>query len=324
MPLLRINSGAKGLHIHQSSSPVLPALIDALARPGPVIIMVHGYKFAPGHSRGCPHRHILSLTPRSDCWKAKSWPKHLGFGHGDPREGLAIAFGWFARGTIWQAHLEAQNAARKLANLIAVIHALAPDRKVHILAHSMGARVALSALSFCPAKSVGRLILLNPAEYGAFGRTALESQAGKSAEILGVTTRANICFDFLFERLISRPERGDRSLAWSLPQQANTLTLHLDHNKTLAMFQAWGMTVSPNTSGICHWSTYLGPGLLEVYCHLLREPERYTLERMRQHLGQETLVHARPKPSWREMLRRRSDQAALLSSGGITMRIMNQ
>jgi hypothetical protein len=46
--------------------------------PGrPVTILIHGYRFCPSSAAHDPHRHILSLTPRRDCWKAVSWPRHL-------------------------------------------------------------------------------------------------------------------------------------------------------------------------------------------------------------------------------------------------------
>ena len=64
------------------------------------MMMIHGFRFAPGaRAQDDPHQHILSFTPFEGCWKAISWPRHLGFGR-CPQEGLAIAFGWRALGTI--------------------------------------------------------------------------------------------------------------------------------------------------------------------------------------------------------------------------------
>ena len=83
-----------------------------LTGDGPVIVMVHGFKYAPGHRSECPHRQILSLDPVRDCFKVVSWPRGLGFGRGAPDEGLGIGFGWNARGTLRQAYAEAARAGK--------------------------------------------------------------------------------------------------------------------------------------------------------------------------------------------------------------------
>lgn len=42
---------------------------------GPVVIMVHGFKYAPGHATECPHRHIFALAPERACFKVVGWPR---------------------------------------------------------------------------------------------------------------------------------------------------------------------------------------------------------------------------------------------------------
>lgn len=293
MPLLQIDATPLGPCLHNAAHPLLPALRRALARPGPVIIMTHGFKFAPGHPLSCPHAHILSLDPKIQSWKAKSWPRGLGFGTENPQEGLAIAFGWTGRGTIWQAYARAEAAGLCLADLVSMIRQVSPSRAVHIVAHSLGARVALGALPHLSPGAIGRVLLLNGAEFGASARAAIESPAGQSAEIISVTTRENDLFDFLLERLISAPERGDRSLAQALPRQSNTLTVQLDHPETLAALERSGFRVAQGRARFyCHWSTYLRDGLFEFYRALLRRPEDHTLARLRAQLPQQ------PDPRW--------------------------
>jgi pimeloyl-ACP methyl ester carboxylesterase len=330
MPLLQIDATPFGPRLHAAIQPVPPALRRALTRPGPVIIMTHGFKYAPGHPAACPHNHILALDPNIRTWKAKSWPRGLGFGSDVPDEGLAIGFGWSARGTIWNAYRAAEEAGHSLADLVAMIRQVDQDRPVHLMAHSLGARVALGALRHLRAGSIQRVLLLNGAEYGAAARAAIESDSGSAAEIISVTTRENDLFDFLLERLISAPEHGDRSLAQALPQRPNTLTVQLDHPDTLPSLKQAGFRVAPGRARFyCHWSTYLRDGLFDFYRALLRTPERHTLSRLR------TQLPDIPDPRWSRVLPRpraglaslpflsRASQAGL-SSGGITSNTVNQ
>ena len=330
MPLLQIDATPLGPCLHGTAQRLLPPLRRALVQPGPVIIMIHGFKFEPGHTNACPHNHILSLDPKHRTWKAKSWPRGLGYGAGDRDEGLAIGFGWSGRGTIWNAYKQAEEAGLCLADLVSMIRQVAPGRQVHLVAHSLGARVALGALPNIPARAIARVLLLNGAEYGAAARAAIESAAGCAAEIINVTTRENDLFDFLLERLISPPEHGDRSLAQSLPQRPNTLTLQLDHPDTLPSLERAGFYVAPGRARFCcHWSAYLREGLFDFYRALLRQPEDHSLARLR------ALLPDIQDPRWSRVLPwprpgmgtipflSRQPQPRLFS-GGITSSTMNQ
>lgn len=296
MFLLHISTGPDGPAVHDGSARLPEALADSLGGTGPVIVMIHGYKFAPGHARACPHRHILSLEPPRDCWKALSWPRELGFGAGRADEGLAVAFGWNARGTIWQAWSRAEAAGRALAVLIAEIRRIAPQRPVALFAHSLGARVALTALPHLQAGDIGRAIMLNAAEYGTSARAALATPAGRAAEIVNITSRENDLFDFLLERLIAAPAPGDGTLAQTMPRLPNTLTLQLDHAAALTALGDIGFTIAPPRARICHWSAYLRPGVFDLYRALLRAPDALPLARLR------AILPAQPDPRWSRVL----------------------
>ncbi len=330
MPLLQINAASGGPSLHPSGDCPDPALAQALQTAGPIIIMVHGYKFAPGHHRACPHRHILSLSPRQ-CWKALSWPSGLGFGGQTPNEGVAIAFGWQARGTLWNAYGRAAEAGRQLAELVKQIHIMAPNRPVHMIAHSLGARVVLGALSAVPAGSVGRMILLNGADYSDTAKRALTSDAGKRAEIINVTTRENDLFDFLFERLIRPPHRKARCLAEDFPAAPNTLHIQLDHPGTREALSRLGFHVAQDATRICHWSAYLRPGLMQVYAALLREPAHQSLPRLRRQLPNAANPRWCRLWPWSQTVKPAAPvnpvdlaSQAWMSSAGSTSRTMNQ
>ena len=288
MPLLQINAGRDGPVVNRTQRPLGPTLQKALQTPGPIIIMLHGYKFAPGHHRGCPHRHILSLRPNPQCWKALSWPRALGFGAGKAQEGLGIAFGWSARGTIWQAYARAASAAGQLARLITQIRRAAPGRAVHLMAHSLGARVILSALPKLSEGSIGRVILLCGAEYKGHAVHCLNAGAGRTAEVFNITSRENDLFDFILERLIAAPVAGDRCIGAGLPDQPKAVTLQLDHAGSLAALARAGFKLPLPAGLICHWSSYLRPGVFDLYHALLRKPGSLPLAQLRATLPDRT------------------------------------
>lgn len=278
MTLVRLDAVEDRAQLHGTGEAPGPLIAEALrGSDGPVIVMIHGYKFVPAHPRRCPHRHILGLEPRADCWKALSWPRALGFTGEGPSEGLGLAFGWHARGTIWEAWRRAEAAGAALAGIAEILRAAAPDRPLHILAHSLGARVALSALARAPKGAFGRAILLAGAEFAGTAEDALVAPGGRTAEIINVTSRENLFFDLMIEGLIASPRRGDATLGRGLAPGARRLTLRLDDAHTLAALAARGFPVAPATRRVCHWSAYLRPGVFGVYRALLHEPERTPL-----------------------------------------------
>ena len=115
--------------------------LDVLPPGAPVVVMIHGWRYAPGFARDCPHGSILSLDPAPDDTRAVSWPRHLGL---DGRTGLGIALGWNAKCDPWRAHLRAGWTGAALAEIARQVHDHS-GRPIQVIAHSMGARVALSA-----------------------------------------------------------------------------------------------------------------------------------------------------------------------------------
>jgi pimeloyl-ACP methyl ester carboxylesterase len=266
MPLVRIN--VRG----DRPRPVddLGAALRALPDGAPVIALVHGYKYTPGHPRRCPHDHILSLNPCRTP-RAMSWPRHLGFGRGDPDEGLCIAFGWNASGSLWTAHAEADRAGRALAEVIGTVRRLRPA-PAHVVAHSLGARVALGAFAHLPEDAIGRALLLAGAETRAAAEAALATPAGRTAEIVNVRTRENTLFDLLFRTAIHPHRPCARTLGAGLGRDDRRwLDLRIDCPATRARLALRGFRIPPPARAVCHWSAYLRPGLFPLYRALLRD-----------------------------------------------------
>lgn len=286
MALLRINATPDGLRLHQSHRPPWPSITRAADGEGPVVIMIHGFRFAPGAGSDCPHRHILSTADAPLDWKALSWPRALGFGQHDPAPGLGIAFGWNALGSLWNAFDQAQQAGHLLSTLINQLHMRAPHRPIHLIGHSMGARVILSALPHTAHKSLNRILLLAPAEYRKAAQAALQSPAGRTAEVFNITSRENDLYDFLLERLIRTP-KPDRIMGSAPPEAPNLLSIQLDDPDTLSALASRGLRLAPAQRRVCHWSAYLRPGVFDLYRALLFEPHRHPFGMLRAALPDE-------------------------------------
>lgn len=271
MALLRINAIGDRPCCNGGAG-ALAAALAALPEGAPLVVLIHGYRFPPSVPGQSPHEHILALEPDPGCRKALSWPRGLGFDGADPAEGLCIAFGWEARGTLWRAYAEAARAGRALAEAMAMIDALRPGSRIDILAHSLGARVALQALPHLSRPLLARAVLLAAAEFRRPAARALANPAARAAEFVNVTSRENALFDFLIERLL--PLRPDRALGRGLAGtagRANWLDIGLDDRDTLAALAALGLDIPPPALRICHWSLYLRPGIFALYRALLRD-----------------------------------------------------
>ena len=302
MALVQVNvQEASLVPADAAAGPVEAQLAAALAalRPGaPVVVMVHGYRFSPSVHRHSPHRHILSLDPSPDFGKAVSWPRHLGFGRGEPSEGLAIAFGWEARGTLWRAWAAAPCAGAGLAALVSLLRRLDPGRPVDLVAHSLGARVVLAALPRLSAGDIGRAVLLAAAELQATAAAAMDSPAGRAAEVMNVTTRENDLFDFGLELLVAGGVR--RGLGHGLPQpRASWVDLQLDHEGAPEALAGLGFRITGPGAYICHWSAYRRPGVFALYRAFLFDRAATTPARLRAALA---LPLA---PRWSRLLPRR-------------------
>jgi hypothetical protein len=258
---IRADAGPGGLQLDGDR---LFRKLDRLPQGAPVVVMIHGWRYAPGFARDCPHGSILSMDPPPEDRRAVSWPRHLGL---DGTQGLGIALGWNAKCDPWRAHLRAGWTGAALAGIARLVHGHS-GRPIAVIAHSMGARVALSALHDVVPGQIGRLILLAAAETRGRTLAALDTPAGQSVEVVNVTTRENDLFDACFEwgiHLGLRTSIG-QGLGRAHPGWHD---LWIDQPRTLAGLAALGHPLADPPRRICHWSPYLRPGTIALYRALL-------------------------------------------------------
>ncbi|MEL7091045.1 MAG: alpha/beta hydrolase [Pseudomonadota bacterium] len=298
MPILRLNAGPDGVSVHGSPAPLARVLRSAARGTGPVMVLVHGYKYDPTCLPFDPHEKILGLAT------AAGWLRPLGFGLGDPDEGLAIAFGWRARGTIWRAQSSARAAGRHLARVIRDLRTLAPGRPIHAITHSMGSEVVFEAVHHLHAGDLGRIVTLAGASYASRAVAAMHAAAGRTAELFNVTSRENDLFDVVFERLLAPDMAGDRAIGSGI-DLPNVVNLQLDCPATLAALPRFGGVIAPPGRTICHWSSYTRAGALPFYAHALRHPQAVPLDALR------AALPARAAPRWSRMFAPRPRSAPL-------------
>ena len=240
--------------------------LGALPQGAPVVVMIHGWRYAPGFDRDCPHGSILSLDPAPGDRRVVSWPRHLGL---DGTRALGVALGWNARCDPWRANQRAARCGPALAEIARTVHDLS-DRPVQVIAHSMGARVALAALPLVAAGQIRRMILLAAAETRGRALAALATPAGRAVDVINVTTRENDLFDACFEWGLHLGLRT--SIGQGLGRRhgcPNWHDLWIDQRDTLRTLAVLGHPISDPPRRMSHWSPYLRPGTIALYRALI-------------------------------------------------------
>ncbi|WP_108502857.1 DUF726 domain-containing protein [Paracoccus indicus] len=261
-----------------------------LPKGAPIVVMLHGYRYSPATPAHDPHRHILSPVALPH---TTSWPCALGL-DGAADQGLAIGFGWHARGRLRAAYRRAGPTGQALADVVSRL-AQVSGRPVGLIGHSLGGRVALQAVQAADAGSIGRVILLNAAEFRDTAAAALARPAGRHAEVINVTARENDLFDFALEQLLSRGKR--RALGFGLETQCpNWVDLQIDDAATLDALDGLGFPTERRARRLSHWTPYLRGGLFDFYRAALCHPWALPLGLLRHNLP------TCPHPRWSRLL----------------------
>ncbi|MEL7184747.1 MAG: hypothetical protein AAGK57_14000, partial [Pseudomonadota bacterium] len=255
MALLRIDAKACRPCLADGTAPwaALHRHLAAMGKSQTVVIVTHGLRYGPGRQGSDPHATLLSAAPDGGRhWKCRSLPRRLHLGQGQIRAGQGIAFGWNGMGSLWRALHQARTAGLALAHLCVAIRSARPDLRISVMTHSLGARVVTEAMLRAPIPVIDRALLLTPADYRGRAARALAAPGGRLAHVVAVQTRENWLFSTLFAAALP----PWRTLAWG-PDHARWVDFLPDR-----MAQ---MGIAPPTTRICHWSSYLRPGLWPLY-----------------------------------------------------------
>lgn len=262
----------------------------------PVVVLVHGFNFHPGGRADCdPHCTLFAAEPGAALGdpRVRSWPEGLGFLDDQGESGLCVGFAWPAsapflgslvtRGRTGFACVYERagaSAADRLAELVALLQRLAPGRPVDILAHSLGARVALAALGRLETPA-GKLILLGAAELGARAAAFMQA-APEPPHVYNVTSRANDLYDLAFETFVPGRGRGERAVGAGLGVEMPTwVDLQLDRAEVTDWINGRGVPLGASSARLCHWDFYMREGALAAYQAILRRQPGWDVASLR-------------------------------------------
>jgi hypothetical protein len=153
---------------------------------------------------------------------------------------------------------------------------------VDILAHSLGARVALTALPHlegAAARAVDRMVLLGGAEFAGRAAALLDASAARP-QVYSVAAGWNAAFDSLFEAFAPRGPGADHALSRGLPGRDDWLTIRLDAPGFADWAAARGISAC-EAPAVCHWSFYTRPGALGLQARILRERPAWAIPVLR-------------------------------------------
>jgi len=276
----------------------LAQALELAPKSAPIVIMIHGYKYHPGHPNSNPHKLLFSHS-NTQSTKLTSWPLGLGFEKMTTKDGLAIGFAWEGLprkdirpkpmlSSFAHVYKQANRAGGHLARILKWIHVLAPGRPVDLIAHSLGARVAFSGLSRLSTRNVDRVILMGGAEYASsLDRYFRHIDRDSDLEVFNITTRQNSFVDFLFECFAPRSNPSDFAIGKGyVGPTSNWLNLNLDDTATLNMLATRGIGISRarKLKLVDHWGFYARAGVLRFYQQLLRHRTSWRMEDLRQEL----------------------------------------
>lgn len=285
----------------------LAKAVAGLPAHAPIVIMLHGYRYHPHFSNHNPHKLLFHGTRSAACRKSISWPSGLGFSEFDRSNGLAIGFAWEGRCTIKRkgyarlnpflpVYHQATRSAGHLARLLRWLGEVAPDHTVDIFAHSLGARVALKALTRDKDDNIGRVILMGAAEYTSVATNTLAKlSANTRIEVFNIIAAENRFFDLLFESLAPRTHHSNRSIGRGLDKPMNNwLDLCLDDQTTLNALSARGVGLPVGKSRINHWGFYTRPGMFFLYTQLIRNRALWRMADLRNDITMQNLPTVHP------------------------------
>lgn len=256
------------------------------------VIMIHGYKFDSGDQNHCPHATMFNPDAVEQDYRTLSWPDAF---HMAPADSCAIGFAWPARGKLGSVYDLAARAGAELGQLIKALRLHHPEIPIHLMAHSMGARVALRAFHLLEAGDVERAILLFPAEYQVPTEATLSTDAGKACEILTIASHENTFYEFLFSWMKLAGAQMGPAFGGYQPARSNHVTLWIDRTDIIDALNSMDIRIGHRERRLCHWSAYTRTGIFDLYARWLFHPRQLPIATL-QHIATMPPVGSRTFP----------------------------
>ncbi len=288
------NEGLRSARTGRPVASVLARHLERLPQGAKVTILIHGYQYHPDTKSDDPHRLLFAFKPAVSCWKIRSWSNGLGFTRRADANGLCIGFAWPATGSIAKSYLttgkspfhgiyvKATDFGRQLAELLDMILTLDPERKVDLVAHSLGARVALSSLPHLD-RHPERIILLGGAEFDSEARRFLGGKPeDRTAHVYSFTARSNDIYDAAFGMFAPRSAPTAMPIgSGGVVDHPNWLNIQIDRAQVSDWINAQGIPLRPVHRHFCHWSFYTRHGAFGIYRAILDRKPGWDLEDLR-------------------------------------------
>lgn len=122
--------------------------------------------------------------------------------------------------------------AKGLANLINGLRNISPDSPVDVVAHRLGARVALMAVRTARSKMWRNLLLSNAFEYSAYTLLALDCPMGRHLNCYNLVARYNNITTYFFDRFGPKPGPADRAICFGYKFAHSNWSEVLDSSET--------------------------------------------------------------------------------------------
>ena len=212
MALVSVNGDRDGMGKRDTARPRRCRLCRTALRSRS---MIHGSPlFRPGTAANTPHAHILSLAPRTRLLEGGELAPPSCDLH-RAGAGLGIGFGWHARGSLTRvAQPRLRRRRQPCKHVFAKIKRMRGRSSGEYPGHIRWARASpWRRVAELPARHVDRLILLSGAEYRGLARAAIDTPAGRTAQVLNVTSGENAVFDAIFRLAVPAPTLGDWPLS---------------------------------------------------------------------------------------------------------------
>ena len=278
MKVARINSLSGSPLSEQIAE--LEAQLSLQETPSAFVIMIHGYKFDSTQRHHCPHATMFNPSAVEQDYRTLSWPDAF---HMAPAGSCAIGFSWPARGRLKSVYHLAARAGVELGQLIKALRSNYPKTPIHLMAHSMGARVVLRAFHTLGAGNIERAILMFPAEYEVPSEAALNTDAGQTCEILTIASRENAFYEYLFSWMNLAGHQMGRAFGGYQPSRTNHVTVWIDRKEIIDALHSMDIQVGTRKRRLCHWSAYTRTGIFNLYARWLFHPRQLpitTLQRI--------------------------------------------